>query len=149
MEIERKFLIEQLPANLDLSIYPQKEIQQGYLSTSPVVRIRKSNDKYILTYKGEGLLSREEHNLALTKESFEHLKSKIDGILIEKTRYVIPYMDKFIELDIFKNSLAPLMLAEIEFSSEEEALSSPVPTWFSREVTYEQTYHNSTLSQRL
>ena len=56
MEIERKFLVkrENLPENLEQ--YPSKAIEQGYLCTEPVVRIRKSNDNYYLTYKSKGLL---------------------------------------------------------------------------------------------
>ena len=59
MEIERKFLIkkEQLPENL--SQYPCLHIEQGYLCTDPVVRIRRQDDEYYLTYKSKGLLSRE------------------------------------------------------------------------------------------
>lgn len=74
MEIERKFLVkkENLPENLEQ--YPSKVIEQGYLCTEPVVRIRKSNEDYYLTYKSKGLLSREEYNLPLTKEAYEHLK---------------------------------------------------------------------------
>ena len=95
MEIERKFLIkrENLPENLEQ--YPSKAIEQGYLCTEPVVRIRKSNDNYYLTYKSKGLLAREEYNLPLTKESYEHLKSKADGIVISKVRYVIPEKDGY------------------------------------------------------
>ena len=55
MEIERKFLIskENLPA--DLNSYPHHRLEQGYLSTAPVVRIRKEDDNYYLTYKSKGL----------------------------------------------------------------------------------------------
>ena len=67
MEIERKYLLDQLPENL--TSYPCKKIEQGYLSTEPVVRIRRSDDEYYLTYKSKGLMVREEYNLPLTKES--------------------------------------------------------------------------------
>ena len=72
MEIERKFLVKELPQNLE--IFPVRLLEQGYLCTSPVVRIRRDNENYELTYKGKGLMVREEHNLPLTKESYEHLK---------------------------------------------------------------------------
>ena len=49
MEIERKFLIRQLPEHLEQ--YPCLQIEQGYLCTNPVVRIRKQDDSYFLTYK--------------------------------------------------------------------------------------------------
>ena len=44
MEIERKFTIKELPA--DLESYPYRHIEQGYLNTSPVVRVRREDDEY-------------------------------------------------------------------------------------------------------
>lgn len=128
MEIERKFLVkkENLPENLEQ--YPCKVIEQGYLCTEPVVRIRKSNDNYYLTYKSKGLLAREEYNLPLTKEAYEHLKLKADGIVISKVRYVIPEKDGLsIELDVFKAPYEGLLLAEVEFPSEEAGPRLPAP----------------------
>jgi CYTH domain-containing protein len=145
MEIERKFLIKELPKNLET--YPCRHLEQGYLSTAPVVRVRKDNDKYELTYKGKGAMVREEYNLPLTAESFEHLKQKIDGRLIVKKRYMIPYGDFTIELDVFEEDLAPLTLAEVEFSSEEAANAFVAPDWFAEDVTFSKLYHNSYLSQ--
>lgn len=145
MEIERKFLIHTLPENLDT--YPHKEIAQGYINREPVVRIRRSDDQYILTCKGQGLMVREEFELPLTKEAFNHMKPKTDGIFIEKTRYLIPYNEKWtIELDVFHGELAPLVLAEVEFKSVEEADSFMPPAWFGEDVTNSPKYHNSNLS---
>ena len=147
MEIERKYLIHKLPENL--SQYEKKEIEQGYLCTEPVVRIRRSNEKYTLTYKGRGLLMREEYNLPLTQESFEHLRPKIDGILISKTRYLIPLTEQLtIELDVFSGELEGLLLAEVEFETEEDANRFVPPEWFGEDVTFSTEYHNSTLSQK-
>ena len=117
MEIERKYLIPNLPVDLDQ--YECRQIEQGYLNTDPVVRIRKSDDKYTLTYKGSGLMCREEYNLPLNADAFAHLKEKIDGILIQKKRYLIPLTEKLtIELDVFEGELAPLRLAEVEFETK-------------------------------
>lgn len=147
MEIERKYLINSLPEHLEA--YPVRIIEQGYLCTSPVVRIRRDNDRYELTYKSKGLMSREEYNLPLDKASYEHLKSKIDGRLISKKRYMIPLTDTLtIELDIFEDDLAPLILAEVEFPDEESALSFTPPDWFGEDVTFSGKYHNSALSRR-
>ncbi len=145
MEIERKYLLIKLPENLDT--YPHRHLEQGYLCTAPVVRIRRDNDKYELTYKSGGMMIRQEYNLPLTKASYEHLKEKIDGRLITKKRYMIPYEKYTIELDIFENDLAPLVLAEVEFNSEEEANSFTPPEWFGEDVTFSNAYHNSVLSQ--
>lgn len=111
MEIERKYLLDQLPENL--TSYPCKKIEQGYLSTEPVVRIRRSDDEYYLTYKSKGLMVREEYNLPLTKESYLHLREKADGVLISKTRYLLPLTgtDLTIELDVFDAPYEGLYLA--------------------------------------
>lgn len=147
MEIERKYLIHNLPVNLDQ--YECRQIEQGYLNTDPVVRIRKSDDKYTLTYKGSGLMCREEYNLPLNAEAFAHLKEKIDGILIQKKRYLIPLTEKLtIELDVFEGELAPLCLAEVEFETKKEAEDFIPPAWFGEDVTFSSKYHNSTLSKR-
>ncbi len=146
MEIERKFLLDKLPE--DLERYPFHMIEQGYLSTNPVVRVRRSDDEYYLTYKGKGFLSREEYNLPLTKESYEHLVAKADGNVISKKRYLIPIEGTAltIELDVFDKPFAPLVLAEVEFETEEEALAFIPPEWFGEDVTNETEYHNSTMS---
>jgi CYTH domain-containing protein len=146
MEIERKYLIDKLPDNIEK--YPCKIIEQGYLCTDPVVRVRRSNDKYTLTYKGSGLMMREEYNLPLDKKSYLHLREKIDGRLIAKHRYLIPLDEAHtIELDVFDGELAPLQLAEVEFASEAEANAFVPPSWFGEDVTFTTKYHNSTLSK--
>lgn len=146
MEIERKYLIKNCPPNI--KSYPCRLIEQGYLSTEPVVRIRQDNDNYELTYKSKGLMVREEYNLPLTRDSYEHLKTKIDGQLIRKHRYMIPLDNThLIELDIFDGDLAPLCIAEVEFSSEEDANAFCPPSWFGEEVTWSTEYHNSNLSK--
>lgn len=148
MEIERKFLINrnQLPENL--SDYPCREIEQGYLCTEPVVRIRRQDEDYFLTYKSKGLMSREEYNLPLTREAYLHLKPKADGLVISKTRYLIPEEQGLtIELDVFHNEYEGLFLAEVEFPSEKAAESYTPPAWFGEDVTWSSQYHNSTLSR--
>ncbi len=147
MEIERKYLVKQLPEHLDS--YKQQKIAQGYLNVNPVVRIRRSNDDYYLTYKGRGLMVREEYNLPLNAESFRHMVEKIDGILIEKTRYLIPIENGLVaELDVFEGALAPLILVEVEFDSVEAANAFIAPDWFGEDVTKDGRYQNSRLSQK-
>jgi len=146
MEIERKFTVKSIPANL--SEYPCRKLEQGYLNTSPDVRVRREDDNYYLTYKGKGFLVREEHNLALTKEAYLHLREKADGLIITKDRYLIPFNEKLtIELDIFAGPLAPLVLAEVEFETEEEANTFTPPEWFDKDVTNDPSFSNSALSQ--
>lgn len=146
MEIERKFLIKNLPDNL--TSYKARKIEQAYLCTDPVVRVRRDNDVYYLTYKSKGMIVREEYNLPLTKEAYGHLLAKADGNIITKTRYEIPEKDNLtIELDVFEGKFDGLLLAEVEFASEEEALGYIPPEWFGEDVSNSTKYHNSTLSR--
>lgn len=161
MEIERKFLLKKVPENLEQ--YDYYLIEQAYLCTDPVIRIRRQNDKYYLTYKGSGLMSREEYNLPLNQEAYRHLLPKADGNVISKKRYLIPLSSSeinaeclsllngtplVIELDKFAPPFSPLLLAEIEFPSEEAANAFQMPDWFSEDVTNDIRYHNSNLSKK-
>lgn len=146
MEIERKYLIRKLPESLEQ--YQYHLIEQAYLCTSPVVRIRRQDNDYILTYKGKGMLAREEYNLPLTKEGYEHMLPKADGNILTKKRYLIPLSESLTaELDIFEGKFAGLMLVEVEFPDEGAAECFLPPEWFGEEVTFSTSYHNSTLSR--
>jgi CYTH domain-containing protein len=145
MEIERKYLLKELP---DLGNFEHHKIEQAYLCTGPVVRVRREDENYYMTYKGSGMMSREEYNLALTKESYEHLKAKADGNIISKIRYLIPLEGTKLvaEVDVFEEPFAPLILAEVEFESEEAANTFVPPAWFGEDVTFDGRYHNSYMS---
>ncbi len=146
MEIERKYLIETPPSNLE--DYPFHMIEQAYLCTNPVVRIRREDDRFYLTYKSKGIMAREEYNLPLTEEAYYHLKPKADGRILTKKRYLIPLAGTglTIELDQFSGDYEGLYLAEVEFPTEEEALAFTPPAWFAREVTFTGEYQNSRLA---
>ena len=148
MEIERKFLVMTPPENYES--FPCHVIEQAYLCTEPVIRVRKEDDTCYLTYKSKGLLVREEYNLPLTKEAYAHLLTKADGNILTKKRYLIPVPgreDLTVEFDVFEGKFAGLMLAEIEFSSEEDARAFPPLSWFDRDVTWSGEYQNSRLSK--
>ena len=67
IEIERKFLVEQLPDDLDA--YPHREIEQGYLAiTDDVeVRVRRYGDEAFLTIKSSGDESRVEEEIEIDR----------------------------------------------------------------------------------
>lgn len=147
MEIERKFTIKELPEKLDS--YLHFTIEQAYLCTNPVMRIRRQDDKYFFTYKGEGLMTREEYNLPLNQQAFEQLLPKAEGHIIRKTRYQIPVENSplIIELDLFE-SPSQLIMAEVEFPDEETANAFVPPAWFDKDVTSNPAYHNSNMSKQ-
>ena len=163
VEIERKFLVKELPS--DLESYVSYPIEQGYLCREPVVRVRRRGEKYTLTYKGGGLMERVEYNLPLTAQAYEHLVKKADGELIRKIRYIIPLGSDAalfdgadpgelealqtgeglnIELDIFRYPEG-LILAEVEFPSAALASCFIPPSWLGEDVTQDPRYHNSNM----
>lgn len=146
MEIEKKYLLKELP---NLSDYQYHKIEQAYLCTDPVVRVRREDETYYMTYKGSGMLAREEYNLPLNADAYAHLREKADGNIISKTRYLIPLQTEGLiaEVDVFEPPFAPLVMAEVEFESKEQADSFKAPEWFGEEVTFDDRYHNSNMSK--
>lgn len=153
-EIERKFLVKELPGNLGQ--YEKVKIGQGYLNTmsEPTLRIRQKGDEFFLTYKFTSQEEKKknynictEYELIITKEAYNHLKTKIDGYLISKVRYFIKLKDNLVaELDIFEDNLKGLKIVEVEFENEDLANSFTVPNWFGREVTKDKKYRNAYLA---
>ena len=145
MEIERKFLTKHIP--FDITEYPCKQISQAYISFSPTIRIRQSDDAYILTVKGKGHLAREEFELPLTKDDYDRLSLKTEGTPVIKKRYLVPVDGGLTaEVDIYEGGLTGLMTTEVEFSSLEEAENFVAPGWFGKDVSEEKAYKNTSLS---
>ena len=143
MEIERKFLVGELP---QLDGYSHSEIVQGYVSFSPEIRVRKLDDKYYRTEKGEGMIIREENEWEIDKETAEKMFKEVKTNLIEKTRYYIPYNKYVIELDIYKGIFKGLIVAEVEFESMEEAQAFTPPDWFIEDISEKREYRNKILA---
>lgn len=154
MEIERKYAILHMPE--DLSGYEKKVIEQGYLCHNPTIRIRKSNEDYILTYKSKlGVESfpqshtnmNHEVELPLTEEAYLKLRDKTDGNMIYKTRYLIPLQNGLTaELDVFEGLLKGLVFVEVEFPDIQAANDFIPPAWFGRNLSPDKRFTNYHLS---
>lgn len=150
MEIERKFLINTLPENL--GSYTCFKMEQAYISTNPVIRVRQKSTaehctKYILTVKSSGMLARHEYELEIDHNAYNNLLGKAEGNVISKFRYLIPLDNSLtLELDIFKGVFDGLIIGEIEFPDEETAKKYTPPEYLSEEVTFDTRFHNSTMS---
>lgn len=169
MEIERKYLFEQLPS--DRKAFTVLHLTQGYVSRDPVIRIRrtvksevcpesgvcKEEEKYVLTVKGSGKSVREEMELRLTKEQYESLMPKVSGRIIDKFRYLVPLSPEcdgtgkgtklVAEADMFQGDLAWLKMVEVEFPDIETMSAFVKPDWFGEDVTEDVRYQNSNLSK--
>ncbi|WP_170750832.1 CYTH domain-containing protein [Ruegeria lacuscaerulensis] len=146
-EIERKFLVAELP---DLSRAERAVVRQGYLTApddSTELRLRQKGDRYYLTLKGVGSLVRIEREAEISAEQFETFWPETDGRRVEKERYTGRMEDgRVFELDIFFGDLAPLRLVEVEFPSEPEALAYVPPDWFGADVTEDKRYKNKIMA---
>ena len=153
MEIERKFLPASPSRLPTLSSCEKIEMVQAYLNASPILRIRKEGEDYFLTYKGKGMITREEYNLPLNADAFSHLLAKCDGNTVTKTRYRFPLPENntgeslTAEIDIFSGQLEGLILIEVEFSTPKGAEAFLPPAWFGKEVSLDRRYHNISLSK--
>ena len=161
LEIERKFLVSELPENLEE--FPQRDIKQGYMvitKDGTEIRIRKEQEdekeKYYQQIKsGGGEIRFESQETELSEEVFDSLWKEKVGQGIEKTRYKIPYeyqdeqgteKEVVIDLDIFKNDLDGHLTVEVEFENEEDSKSFVPPDWFNEELTNNEQYKNQSLA---
>lgn len=147
-EIERKFLIDALPAELDLNTFEETKIAQGYLAVDEkgAVRIRRKGSQFFMTYKGIPAghqAERMELECPLSQMQFDTLWPGTTGRRIEKTRYLIPYGPHVIELDVFEGDNAGNIMAEVEFVSTSSADDFQPPAWLGREVTGDKRYGNA------
>ena len=150
IEIERKFLVDKKPENLDS--YQQYKISQGYIditddrSENLEMRIRMKGDKYYQTVKSGWGLERSEEEIELSKQQFNTLWPFTEGRRIEKIRYEINYGKHLIEFDVYLEQLEGLMVAEVEFDNVEESEAFKPPDWFGKEVTEDERFKNKNIA---
>ena len=144
MEIERKFYIDEFPdcfgEPCEISM-----MMQGYISVSPVVRIRSKTigDKasYKICFKSGGSLARREVEVDITKEKFEQLIPFLNTPLVQKVQKVyslkdIGYDNLKLECNfVSRGGEDEFFYAEVEFDSIEEANSFVPPEFLKAELT--------------
>lgn len=146
-EIERKFLVEQIPPWLEDN--PSRFVSQGYLAIdgSHEVRLRRLDDERLLAAKmGSGEI-REEVEVRLETVGFEELWKLTESRRIAKRRFQVSLEDGHrAEVDVYADRLEGLVVAEVEFASEEESRRFRPPPWFGRELTGDHRYANQELA---
>lgn len=144
MEVEKKFLVKRMP-KLDWG--NSYEIEQGYLSLDPEIRVRKKGNSFFITQKGNGDFVREEIEQSISKETYAILSQLVQGNLVTKTRFEIPIENGYLaELDIYHGNLSGLVTVEVEFEDEASLRRLAFPDWFGSDVTDDKQYKNKNLS---
>jgi adenylate cyclase len=148
MEVERKFLLAERPDGLE--DHPAHRLEQGYLAIDPAgaeVRVRRKDDKTLMTVKSGIGLVRAEEEFAVDPERFERLWPLTEGRQVVKTRYLVPLDGGLTaEVDDFEGALAGLLTAEVEFADEASAHAFEPPAWMGEDVTGDPRYANRTLA---
>ena len=145
VEFERRFLLSERPDWLEGC--RSQAIRQGYLAIgeSDEVRIRRGDGAAVLTVKRGHGEERLEHEIEIGAEQLDALWSLTKGRRIVKRRYYVDG-DPTIEVDVYSDELQGLIIAEVEFPSNEEADRFSPPRWLGRELTSDDRYANQQLA---
>lgn len=152
IEIERKFLPSPDFNLHDIQNLASKsfKITQGYIcnDANRTVRVRTKGNKGYLTIKGignEANISRFEWEKEIEISEAESLLKLCLQNAIIKIRYEVLVDDHIFEIDVFERDNKGLIIIELELESENEAFEKP--SWLGEEVTADNRYFNSYLSQ--
>ena len=145
-EIERKFLLRELPATLRLA--RRQTIRQGYLALDgdTEVRVRIGSHAPRLTIKSGRGEVRTEVELELDGAQAAELWKLTEGRRVEKTRRRLRVDGVEAEVDEYAGALAGLVVVEVEFADEDSSRAFTPPAWFGRELTGDDTYANRSLA---
>jgi len=157
LEIEKKFIVKLIDIPLDLANSKNANkyiITQSYISFSPEIRLRKvisdNNNRFYITIKipvDKFGMIREEYEYAISESKYNFLLKFKEGNTIEKTRYQFMYNKKMFAVDKFNGFLNGLVVAEVEFDSEDETKSFIPPKWLGKDITSNKKYKNGNLSK--
>ena len=148
-EIERKFLVDHSAWGEQIKA-KSFNISQAYLHNSKdqTIRLRLKDAKAYLTIKGPTSgLTRKEYEYEIPYQEAEEMILDLKLKVLKKRRYLIDFSNKTWEVDVFEGNLKGLVIAEIELESEQEAFEKPA--WIGKEVSYDPSYFNANLINRL
>ena len=146
IEIERKYLVNN--DKFKSLSHKATRITQGYLNSDKArtVRVRIMGDQGFLTIKGlsdQAGLTRFEWEKEISMSEAQDLLKLCEPGVIDKTRYLVEYQQQIFEVDEFYGENQGLIVAELELTTEQQAVSKP--DWLGDEVTGDKRYYNSTL----
>lgn len=143
-EVERKFLVREVPASLGEGT----PLRQAYLAVDGgvEVRVRDQGSRYVLTVKGGHGLRRTEVEVDIGAAEFDELWALAPDRRITKTRHRVPVGDHVAEVDVYSGPLEGLVVVEVEFPTTTAAHTFTPPPWFADDLTNDPRYSNATLA---
>lgn len=147
-EIEYKFLVDHAAWNAAEKPEPE-EIIQAYIARTDTttVRVRTKGAKAFLTLKGKTVgRTRSEFEYEVPMEEAREMMRLFTTRSLRKFRYTLEFKGRFWEVDVFKDTLDGLIIAELEVGSEEESFD--LPDWVTSDVSDDPQYFNSVLIEK-
>ncbi|MGO4563465.1 CYTH domain-containing protein [Rhizobium sp. 2YAF20] len=144
-EIERKFLVR--GDGWRSFVSRTRLLRQAYIASMDdrSVRIRLENGHIAtLTVKIGRTMTRDEFEYAIPTSDAEELLGTAIGLIIRKTRHVVPFKGFTWEVDVFEGAHAGLIIAEVEMDDESD--KPELPDWVGEEVTGQYRYSNQALA---
>jgi CYTH domain-containing protein len=141
IELERTYLAKVIP--IGLADCKQKELLDIYFpkeEAHPHLRLRQKEGRFEITKKNRinpnDASSLVEETISLTQSEFDAI-SMAEGKRVRKIRHYLEHNGKLLEVDIFQDDLAGLVLIDVEFDTEEEKNCFQMPDFCLMEVTQE------------
>jgi CYTH domain-containing protein len=158
IEIERKFLLHDMPNDRDLVSCGAEslEIEQWYLKVADGFedRIRRTSINQDTVYHHTYLMShsagvREVQEQTIDREEYDLLRSASDPrrVKIAKRRLRFVFEDQTFELDVILSPTArSCLILELQIESEGQDIALPPFVRVTREVTGERAYTNANIA---
>lgn len=141
IELEKTYLAKFVPK--DLANCDHSEMLDVYLpvaSLHPHLRLRKRGNILEMTKKTlvnqNDSSSQLEQTIKLAQDEFDALV-QVDGKRVRKVRHYLKQDGRTMEIDVFQDALAGLVLVDVEFDSVEEKDNFQMPDFCLVEVTQE------------
>lgn len=149
VEIERKFLVNDHWRDIKAITKDAQEITQGYLPTKDGVTVRvriMDGKRAALTVKGpkKGISCPEFEYRVPVPDAEEMLRTMCGTRVLRKIRCRVKHHAAIWELDVFRDGLDGLVLAEIELKNPDQKIR--LPRWIGKEVSEDTRYSNHSLA---
>ncbi len=141
-EIERKYLVR--TDGWRSGVSSSSSFLQAYIASgkdrSVRVRIMDGRNARLTIKIGRDLFARDEFEYDIPLEDAREMSEQALGVVLEKTRYLVPYEGYTWEVDVYAGAYTGLVVAEVEIASEKE--QPALPAWIGKEITGDRRYSN-------
>lgn len=146
LEIERKFRVRD--DSWRSQAHASRHFEQGYLcGKGPAsVRVRIEDEHANLNIKAARIgRARSEYEYPIPIDDAREMITELSLTPpVIKTRYWVDHAGHTWEVDVFEGENAPLVVAEVELETEDEAIEWP--SWVGEEITDDARYYNHALA---